>query len=1588
MESVKTGSNSAPNSPCSSPPPNPTFDLVIGDYMERLGTRLGILETELRYAWRALDLLSQEYIKMWERLEKLEVLLYEQQSVISQLIEFYSAVEGGETEGDNFRLECVPSNQITISSDLGISPSAAAIITELKLDMGDGLNLPDEAFYRSLNNAYRHDLVCPSSSGAASGASQLGMIWEESEEDSNGNGKREDKELESKNLESQEVFSALDYKDYRGNSPCVSEHDLVQLSQLSTMDQVALEKLKELDILTTKLKKDSQNLKELQDRLLADSPKHQFTTDTTDISGINIREEDTHEIDEQLRRIYAETELDSWNYNTATRDLTEILILSGVTTSNSVPRLDNVGFISSPSSPRRYDVYSSASRLPTNDLGSHRSLPISPKSERYNFQSETAYTSTVIDYTKERVSPTPSLVRTRQDGYIGTPSNIELPETTFNQPSSPPPPAPKDSNVYLIPDHVENRFDSTLNTSTITCEQGRLSPRTPHSPKSPRTSPKHIVKSTSINIVTAKSDSGLSSMSGWSSLEKSPGSPTKSNSKTPTSYASENLVHIGRISQQHPIPRYPAPPTTTYDYPGYPSPPPPTTTYDYPGYPAPPPPTTAYDVQNYPYNEEYLQNHLLPGGHKVSSFTPVKTPTMPIDSESSFVPPPAPDTNSKRKNRYEYTTVIDFAYHNEQPAIYSVAGSHRQAFTSVYTSGASNYTPNTTVSSVPDLIGPHASQDQYSSSSSSSYQRSQSTSSYPTPTHKKTLTRVYSTGSVPNTTSVSNLEGYKTAMYRTMFPTGNITDALSYYPTNTFDGQNRTEFQKEWEEPTRMVRDATSSTIRSEMYDARGYDPRYYPNRGVQRDSGYSEYDLRNKSMIDISDQQYYDPCSVIVSQSGYISISADIKDPQDDKSKKSKRSSGLKSAMSSVSNWLPDIHLPKRHRSYSLPTGVRREDLDLSREVGKRTLSQRSKPVINRKKKKHPLVTTVSEILHKAKRRHQPPHSMSDPEQSETEWSGRQSGVSEDSEDSVFSDIPHDMFSKVQSGKVQRSNTFQPTTSQDFSEPVTEPIETISNVEENVAYYEDETPLFATVGEAKKQASTSDESGDGMQFPPVTLGGASREFAVSRALGKYRRRQSTSIDEPEESIKHDEPITVITQDEEEEELRRNEIFERISSEENNKQYQQEEVYIDGSPVSKMHSRHHPPRHQASLEIPWGGRGSGDTDDDNRSTHSWRSTSRVSSRRQSTEDSIDSEDEWYCYELRKLEELERQSRMEAEMPIEELYEPEEDVKERMSFVLRELRLKVRRNDERDDVTNLRRGSIESRTRRDSYERIDDVPKERFERESRRGSYEKNVVERRGSYEGMDRERRDSFERHGEHRRGSHDRRGSLEKPNVESRRGSYGKDPKLNSTFNERVREIGKTEPWDESVKKEKYEEIPEPSSGDTSGPDSPHQSMDDINVEEEVIEEELALMRRSSSGSTLRQSEKHFSGSVSREGSLSVPPSEVSVSLPEGWDTEETATVREGSVSVPVSEESNNVDLGPGTPSLPRFKSDEDEKLVSIGKDEPAGRDASGPQGSKWKLLKALKERKAEKKIQEAAQAESAATATAVSILCFVCKS
>ncbi|XP_044263030.1 protein unc-13 homolog B isoform X9 [Tribolium madens] len=1140
-------------------------DYVITEYMERLGTRLNILETELKYAWRALDLLSQEYIKMWERLEKLEGLLYEQQSVISQLLDFYTTggtgcrnMGAGATAGE---LEVIREILGNGTVEDGLEEGQDVSRTQ-ELDL-DEMHVPDEAFYRSLNQAYREDLV-----GAGQG-SQLGMIWEEREETEENNEKKNECLVEG-----EEVFSALDYKDYRGNSPCVSEQDIAQLSRIDSIDHVAIEKLNELDRLSSKLQQDSDNIKQLQRKLLE--------------SPLSITQDDEPKDDP------------NWSFSNSNQD--DLMILkselpfppprpsSRLSVTDSVIGTDNevaevlAGGLrgGTPTSPRRVTSCTAPFTTVTGRLAYSAAVQnIDSKNPFYSSLVAASYetipcSTPSIFNARAETAPSPSLsIRTRQDGYIATNDQVQKGSP------SPPPPAPLDP----IPD------PNPVFLGTEPVPQPSI--------KSPKSSPKRK------NVV--KSDSGLSSLSGWSSLEKSPGSPK-----------------IGK---------------------GY-----------------------------------HHENTILPGGHHLSAFTTVKSPCNLETSEGygTFVPAPAPasDINvSPRKKKHTKTNSFTW---NDQPAIYSVAGSNRETYTSVYTSNSADYITQTI--NYPDLVEPYENNELQRTSSGTTDRR-------------RSLSRMYSTS---NGDGVANHEGYKTAMHRTMFPSGNITDALSYYPTSTRYDEfndpaawlNCSQEVQESASPSSSMRSTEPAEYNQSPYldQRRPRNPIYENQAQIDRwnqrqEIPYLELDLRNRNVpeyvVQQNDNKFFDPSSVIITQSGYITINSETIDTSRDEKKKFKRGNTLKSAMSSVSHWLPDLHLTKRHRSYSLPSGVRREDFEKPKPTHKSNVG-------GRKKKKNAIVSTVSGILQKAKRKsyfHHNTQSLSDPEQSENEWVLQRASsiVSEDdrSEDSYSmfeGQAERDLFAKVAKAKPRKNSQ------QDELQPQFEPIKVSPQTNEALAEEEisgkstgsGSSSIFPTVGETKKSSESekSDETVITDSKMVVVVGGASMEFAVSRALGKYRQQKQTSLSD---DMSFEEQGVVIEEIVDEEPLKPEKLIEQVSTE------SQVSEVSHCEPILRTQNRYLP-KHQQSLEIP-----GHKEDDDSRSTHSWRSTSRVSSRRQSTEDSIDSEDEWYCYELRKLEEMERQSQLEAEMgetlkeepELEEEFEPYEEVKEKMSFVLRELRMKAK-----------------------------------------------------------------------------------------------------------------------------------------------------------------------------------------------------------------------------------------------------------------------------------------------------------------------
>ncbi|XP_043478953.1 uncharacterized protein LOC122509186 isoform X2 [Leptopilina heterotoma] len=1800
MDSTKLGGPTA-ESPRSHSPALASYvmttdgniDYIISDYMERLGTRLNILETELKYAWRALDLLSQEYIKMWQRLEKLEGLLCEQQTVISQLIEFYTS--GGNHERVNTVEETLVEQQRSeseldaieksLGAAIGIEETSvlreklaqqelarmrnlaqdnavAAVVNDIQrnvrnlealetLEEEEG-NMPDEAFYRSLNNAYREDLICGDVSRPTS---QLGMIWEEAEEVEDSNGKKEtetvtfektppvqekveeepkqqskeeiqqmtvkkedeleEEEEEEEEPEDGEIFSAADYKTYRGNAPCVSEQDLAQVSRLSTIDKVALEKLQELDRLETKLQKDSQNIIELQS-MLRDSPKRQYATETEAKLA-----EEASSIEEQIRKIYAEPDVDSWMYSKSPgstgRSISRVSTDSGLTTDGDFttrslsPRLSrsNMDSMSSTYTPPRL-AYSSTLLEKSPEPVIQLSIDVGSFAKGYaenkeltdlmveSFATVTCASPTIYNTTTDKVaSPTPSAgslhstqsirsVRTRQE-FFGSAArlNLDFPESRTPpspSPSSPPPPAPHDpSDNFHISTADQKDMDIKRAPSPgflsksdkIVLEQGRLSPRAPHSPKSPRVSPKHLSKPTcNNNIVAAKSDSGLSSMSGWSSLDKSPSSPKNSITKMLTSYSLDHpRSQLAQTSQSI---RTASPIATIQEAKS-------SVITQEPLYDTPEGRDAFANTNASQYNA--VVNH-------ISSLSSVKSPA--IQDEYNFVPPPAPGVSAtcqspKKRNRQlsfddiPIESTVDFLYRSEQPAIYSVAGSNRTQMSNVYTSSSGTYGSRTTSTGYyPDAMDQFVNYDGYSASHYGDTTLSSSQTG-------KIPMRALSYGD-----SISNHEGYKAAMYRNRFPTGNITDALSYYPTSA--NLPRTETESSWLNSieSHIPHDSTSSSIRSMTsegsYSQSPYTDRRYPQPPAYQShqyhhtysnqsyahayqQQYQQYQMsqrlaaaenerqwprehhytqenETKSTIDPSQQQgeFYDASSVIVSQSGYISISADIKDHElenNKNAKKIRRGSSLKNAMTSMSNWLPDLHLPRRHRSQSLPGGVRREDIDRT-QPNRLEMQRGGNRYQGARKKKKNLVSTVSGILQKAKRRnHQSSQSLSDPEQSETEWSsGRQSGLSED-EDSVMSDANQEppFFAKVKSSSMKKKSPQQqiigqqqihnqqqilaqqqmhghqqipihqqtqqlihqqaPLTPQQreyllqeqqrlqeqqqaLQQQIQQHQEQLQKkvAEENwlkekeneqrkselsetelsdqVCGVEEEasgkstgsgsggSTIFPTVGDIKKSTGSSDEAPNekAPKLPPL-MGGASMEFAVSRALGKYRQRQSSTVSD-EQGSNDDGSIDKKSDEGNQLSIDASFEYQEDVSEKSEKSsgtkgpelvtsISEEAPPSEGSPSTSSTRGYGPqigctrflPRHQQSLEIPWAGSRSGEGDEDNRSTHSYRSTSRVSSRRQSTEDSIDSEDEWYCYELRKLEELERQTQVEIEMgqvlvevPEEnEPFQPGEEVKERMSFVLRELKLKAK-------------------PKEDEHEEKRDLMKE-----------ETQTIKMNGTVVGRER-RLENGERY-------RDGKPFPKKKPVESVESVFARVTDYHTwAHEEAAKRDKKTIPMEEG------------SSGETSGPDSPVHSMDE---EEDELHKDLDehQSRRSSNGSTLRHSEKHLQGSdsLSREGSVSVPPSEVSVSIPGGWDSE--STVLEGDRDGAGSAETGTT----ATLSLPKIKIDSS----SCGSSDTTlkeGQISPGPPGSKWKLLKALKERKAEEKLKEVEDASKEAAA------------
>jgi len=181
-----------------------------------------------------------------------------------------------------------------------------------------------------------------------------------------------------------------------------------------------------------------------------------------------------------------------------------------------------------------------------------------------------------------------------------------------------------------------------------------------------------------------------------------------------------------------------------------------------------------------------------------------------------------------------------------------------------------------------------------------------------------------------------------------------------------------------------------------------------------------------------------------------------------------------------------------------------------------------------------------------------------------------------------------------------------------------------------------------------QQRQGSSSENGSSGSTKPIS-GHKSREFAVSRALGKYRqRRQSCSNSDSQEDLAD---VTSPQREDEPEQPKPPEERAEADIEATLKNLDAQLAQIEGSAkqaVKEFKQPHLTKQEKVVKPRP----------------------AKVSSRgRQSTEESIDSEDEWYQREMRELEQMEYERRASE-------IRPTKDVEKLMSRVLAELRARV------------------------------------------------------------------------------------------------------------------------------------------------------------------------------------------------------------------------------------------------------------------------------------------------------------------------
>lgn len=675
-------------------------------------------------------------------------------------------------------------------------------------------------------------------------------------------------------------------------------------------------------------------------------------------------------------------------------------------------------------------------------------------------------------------------------------------------------------------------------------------------------------------------------------------------------------------------------------------------------------------------------------------------------------------------------------------------------------------------------------------------------------------------------------------------------------------------------------------------------------------------------------------------------------------------------SYLNKVHAWLPEIKLKKmskRHRSQSLPGEVGDDDY-LKNESHKMNLKKHSvdeKNISSRggkkkdiyvmknymKGKKKQLASTMSSIMNKAKvyRRHSFSYHTSDDENqgaSSSHHRATRSASSATSSRKNYSDTETDVSSTdmfSDGDDIEGNSETLPVfaTMADSLPKHSDTGESDKNSDKPVS---DSSSSSRRVHKEVQQEPTSEQDSFNLNFSSTSM-----EFAVSRKVGIFRKKSSVT-DESQPITTSLSPTSTTNTFVEKPDERRSQpphtlmkthsIF--VDSIDDDIEVKSTENEEDLAP-----SPHQPrppvpsPRFEYtrstsvkgnSLDIP-GNR----EDEDNRSQHSFRT---ISSRRQSTEDSIDTDDEYFYYEMRNLEELERNSHMESSLQDDKTelinnimhldtslgqceHEPDDSVKQKMGFVLHELKTKVKlSNASGEDITN----NNKTKNIYDKFSmatNINDMPWNRDSDED----YD-------GELDHMD----------------------QLNQIEKEMKDSSYGKVKKKRKKDSQMHKYSASSSSADEDddgsilshsprddfhLNVDKFDRHSQ-SSGVTSGPDSPTQSDDEIPHEPENFSEDYGEFKQRQKNERLLEhpqqpTPKREDDRGANLGKVQSSDSAATETELKFSDEEKTTQNKLMQMSLTISTDSTNQDSG-----------------ISDTSGAPGG-----VMSSKWKLLKTLKERK-----------------------------